>query len=109
MENGIKILTPDLFKKNGEDWKDFYLEIKELKKGDVFYESETRTGENYELKAIEDARKTKNGWICKVEKSNNEIVEFYVSADTAYHGPNLFRTPQVLSQLDNGEYVYIVK
>lgn len=108
MKKGIKFLSPDLFNL-GENWKDYYLELKTLKKGDVFYESEPKSGENYELRAIEDARKTRNGWLCKVQKSDNEIVEFYVSANTTYYGPNLFWSPQNLTQLDNGQYVYVVK
>ena len=31
MEKGIKILTPELFN-FGEDWKDYYVELKELKR-----------------------------------------------------------------------------
>lgn len=108
MKQGIKFLSPDLFN-FGEDWSDYYLELKTLKKGDVFYECASRNGENYELKAIEDARKTRNGWICKVQTSDNKIVEFYVSANTTYNGPNLFRAPQHLTKLDNGKYVYVVK
>lgn len=108
MKQGIKILPPDLFN-YGEDWNDYYLELKSLKKGDVFYECASRSGENYELRAIEDARKTRNGWICKVQTSDNRIIEFYVSADTSYNGPNLFRAPQHLTQLENGKYAYVVK
>jgi len=108
MKNGIKMLPPDLFN-YGEDWNDYYLELKNLKKGDVFYECASRSGENYELRAIEDARKTRNGWMCKVKKSDNEVVEFFVSADTSYYGPNLFRAPQHLTQLENGKYVYVIK
>jgi len=108
MKKGIKMLPPDLFN-YGEDWTDYYLELKNLKKGDVFYECASRNGENYELKAVEDARKTRNGWMCKVKKRDNEIVEFFVSADTTYYGPNLFRSPQHLTQLENGKYVYVIK
>lgn len=108
MKQGVKILPPDLFN-YGDNWNDYYLELKNLKKGDVFYECESRTGENYELRALEDARKTKNGWICKVQTSENEIVEFFVSANTEYFGPNLFRSPQHLTQLENGRYAYVVK
>lgn len=108
MKQGIKFLPPSLFNQ-GEGWNDFYLELKNLKKGDVFYECESRSGENYELRAIENARKTRNGWLCKVKKSDDEIVEFYVSANTTYYGPNLFRTPQHLTQLENGQFVYVVK
>ena len=91
-----------------KNWEDFYLELKQLRKGDIFYECLSRNGENYELRAIEDARKTRNGWICKVQKNDEEIVEMYVSANTTYNGPNFFRSPQHLTQLDNGKYVYIV-
>ena|ERR1035437_359433 len=108
MKQAIKILTPDLFK-NGENWEDFYLELKQLRKGDIFYECSTRSGENYELIAIEDARKTRNGWICKVKKNDEEIVEMYVSANTTYNGPSLFWAPQNLSQLESGKYAYLVK
>lgn len=107
MEKGIKILTPDLFN-FGEDWKDYYLELKELKKGDVFYECSSH-GENYELKAVEDAKKSGNGWICKVKTNEEEIVEFYVSANTTYSGPNLFRSPINLTYVEGKGYVYIVK
>lgn len=107
MEKEIKIISPSLFN-DGEDWKDFYLELKELKKGDVFYEC-TSYGENYELRALEDAKKSKNGWICKVQTSEKEVMEFFVSANTSYIGPNLFRSPQHLTQLENGQYAYIVK
>ena len=107
MEKGIKILTPELCS-FGEDWKDYYVELKELKKGDVFYECPSY-GENYELKAIEDAKKSGNGWICKVQTNEEEIAEFYVSANTSYSGPNLFRAPIHLTQLENGKYVYVVK
>lgn len=108
MKQETKILPPDLFN-YGESWNDYYLELKHLKKGDVFYECASRSGENYELRAIEDARKTNNGWICKVQTSDKQIVEFYVSADTTYNGPDLFRAPQHLTQLENGKYAYVVK
>jgi hypothetical protein len=108
MKQGIKFLPPDLFN-YGDNWEDYYLELKSLKKGDVFYECEARSGENYELKAIEDAKKTRNGWICRVKNSDDEVIEFFVSANTTYYGPNLFRAPQHLTQLENGQYVYVVK
>ena len=106
MKQAIKIISPDLFKLDG-DWKDFYLEIKDLKKGDVFYESDNRNAFNYELKAIDDARKTNNGYACKVKTLNGEIVELYMSANTTYVGPNLFKIPQILDYID-GKYVYVI-
>ena len=108
MKQGIKILPPNLFNL-GDNWNDYYLELKNLQKGDIFYECESRTGANYELKALEDAKKIKNGWICKVQTSDNQVMEFFVSANTSYIGPNLFRAPQYLTQLENGKYAYVVK
>jgi len=102
MEKGIKFLPLNVFNEEG-DWKDFYLELKNLKKGDVFYESDNRNAYNYELKATEDARKAKNGWFCKVQKTDGEIIELYVSATTyssSFPGPNLFKIPQVLTFMD---------
>ena len=108
MKQGIKTLSPSLFN-FGDNWEDFYLELKSIKRGDIFYECSTRSGENYELRAIEDAKKTKNGWICKAKTNDNKIVELYVSANTTYNGPNLFWAPQNLSQLESGRYAYLVK
>lgn len=112
MKNGIKFLPLNIFNQEG-DWDDFYLEIKSLKKGDIFYESDNRNGSNFELKAIEDAKKTRNGWICKAQKTNGEIVELYVSTsastyinNTSYSGPNLFKIPQIFSFVDGIGYVY---
>jgi hypothetical protein len=108
MKQGIKILPPDLFN-YGDNWNDYYLELKQLRKGDVFYECTSLNEENYELRAMEDARKTRNGWICKVIKNDEEVVELYVSANTTYNGPNFFRAPQHLTKLENGKYAYVVK
>jgi hypothetical protein len=108
MKQGIKILPPDLFNGDG-NWDDYYLEIKHLKRGDIFYESDNRNALNYQLKALEDAKKTKNGWICKAQTADGNIVELYVSAATfssSFPGPNLFKLPQILSFIDGVGYVY---
>ena len=110
MENAIKILPTVLFTDEG-DWGDYYLEIKHLKKGDIFYESDNRNSINYELKALEDAKKERGGWICKAQTTGGEIVELYVSAttfSTSFPGPNLFKTPQILSFVDGVGYAYQV-
>lgn len=108
MKQAIKILPPDLFKLDG-DWKDFYLEIKDLKKGDVFYESDNRNAINYELQAVEDNRKTRDGYACKVKTLNGEIIELYVSANTTYTGANLFKIPQILNYIKDVGYFYEIK
>lgn len=108
MKQEIKILPPDLFNDEG-DWKDFYLELKHIKRGDTFYESDNRNEINYELIALENARKTNGGWFCKAKKTDGEVVELYVSAATfssSFPGPNLFRAPQVLSFEEGRGYVY---
>lgn len=108
MKQEVTILSPDLFNVEG-DWEDYYLELKNLKRGDIFYESDNRNALNYELKAIEDARKTGNGWMCKVQTKDGEVVELYVSAATfssSFPGPNLFKIPQVLTFVDGVGYGY---
>jgi hypothetical protein len=90
----------------GENWVDYYLEISNIKKGETLYECEK--GYNYQLKALEDAKRVQDGWICKVQNSRNEIVELYVSADTQYHGPNLFRAPQYLTSDEEKGSVYFI-
>jgi len=90
----------------GENWVDYYLEVSNIKKGETLYECER--GYNYQLEALEDAKRIQNGWICKVRNAHNEIVELYVSADTQHHGPNLFRSPQYLtSDKDKGSVYFI--
>lgn len=91
----------------GENWVDYYLEISNLKQGQVFYECER--GINYQLKALEDAKKLEDGWYCKVQNTQNEVVELYVSATTmSYPGPNFFRTPQYLTCDEEKGSVYLI-
>ena len=90
----------------GEEWVDYYLEVSNIKKGETLYECER--GCNYQLKALEDAKKFKDGWYCKVRNSQNEVVELYVSADTQHHGPNLFRMPQYLTSDEEKGSVYFI-
>lgn len=90
----------------GENWEDYFLEIRSIKKGELFYECEK--GFNFQLKALEDAKREKDGWYCKAQNTKNEIVEIFVSANTQYHGPNLFRAPQFLTCDDNHGSVYLI-
>ena len=90
----------------GEDWVDYYLDIRSIKKGETLYECEK--GFNYQLKALEDAKKFRDGWYCKVQNTRNEIVELYVSADTQHHGPNLFRAPLFLTCDEDKGSVYFI-
>jgi hypothetical protein len=90
----------------GEEWVDYYLEISNIKKGETFYECER--GFNFQLKALEDAKRVRDGWYCRVQNTKNEVVELYVSADTTHYGPNLFRTPQYLTSDKEKGSVYFI-
>jgi len=90
----------------GENWVDYYLEIANIKKGETFYECER--GFNYQLEALEDAKKLRDGWYCRVQNTKNEVVELFVSADTHHHGPNLFRAPQYLTCDEEKGSVYFI-
>jgi hypothetical protein len=104
MEN-LKFIRPnecDL----GENWEDYFLEIRSIKKGELFYECER--GYNYQLKALEDAKRTRDGWYCKAQNTRNEVIELFVSADTQHHVPNLFRAPQYLTCDEEKGSVYFI-
>ncbi len=107
MKTMVKFVKPNAFN-YGDDWRDYCVQIKELRKGDVFYEC-SGSGENFELKVLEDPKKTQEGWFCLVQNSKKEVFDFFVSTNSSYSGPSLFWAPIHLSQLDNGEYVYMIK
>jgi len=90
----------------GENWEDYFLELESIKEGETLYACEM--GVNYQLKALEDAKETIDGWYCKVQNTQNEIVELYMSADTKYHGLNLFRAPQYLTRDEEKGSVYFI-
>lgn len=107
MKTAVKFIRPNVFNL-GDDWRDYYVQIKDLKKGDVFYEC-FNNGENFELKVIENPKKTREGWFFLVKTSSGDIVDFFVSLNTSYKGPNLFWAPIHLSELENGKFAYEVK
>jgi len=88
----------------GENWIDYYLEISNIKKGETFYEC--YYGKNIQLKALSDAKKTAEGWVCYVENIKGEKVELFMSANTTYVGANFFRTPQYLEYDEEKGYIY---
>lgn len=90
----------------GENWIDYYLEISKIKKGETIYECEK--GYNYQLKALEDAKQVNDGWYCKVQNTQNEVVELFVSADTQYNRTNLFRAPLYLTCDEEKGSVYLI-
>jgi hypothetical protein len=105
MENGVKFLRPRDFK-FGEDWLDVYLEVKNIRKGDVFFECVR--GVNYKLVALTSARRINDGWYCIAENTEREKIEIFYSEMTKYPGPNLFREPQYLTEYED-ELVYEIE
>jgi hypothetical protein len=104
MENGIKFLRPKDFNL-GEDWSDIYLEVKNIRKGDVFFEC--IRGENHELVALTSARRISDGYFVTVKDSNGNVGEIFYSEFTNYPAPNLFREPQYITEI-NKEIVYVI-
>jgi hypothetical protein len=91
----IKFLKPKDFD-FGENFEDYYLKVKDIRKGDTFYECERSN--NIELTALENAEKLSEGWSCKVKNNQGEVFELFLSDKTTHHGPNLFWAPQYISQ-----------
>jgi len=106
MGNGVKFLKPKDFANLGEEWTDVYLEVKNIRKGDVFYECER--GSNYRLVALTSARRISDGWYCIVENSEKEKFEIFMSEMTNRPGPNLFWEPQFVMELEK-EIVYMIE
>jgi len=104
MEQLVKILRPKNFDLN-EEWSDTYLEVKNIRKGDVFFECERYN--NYQLVALTNARRISDGWYCIAENLMKEKVEIFVSEMTQHPGPNLFREPQYVTEV-NKEIVYVI-
>lgn len=91
----------------GEEWRNYFLELEEVRKGDVFYECER--GVNYELKAISDAILTNDGWVCMAKNKKGKVVELFVSGNTEYNAVNFFRTPQHLTKCEEKGCVYFIE
>jgi hypothetical protein len=105
MEYRVNFLRLKDFSNLGEDWEDVYLEVKNIRKGDVFYECER--GVNYQLTALTSARRISDGWYCVAKNSSGEKVEIFVSEMTQHPGPNLFKEPQYVSEYRK-KIVYII-
>ena len=105
MESGVKFLRSKEFDFE-ENCSEIFVEVKKIKKHDVFYECEK--GINYRLVALTNARKMGDGWYCVVENSKGSKVEIFVSEYTKHHGPNLFWEPRFLTEVKN-ELLYIVE
>ena len=90
----------------GENWTDVYLEVKNIKKGDVFFECNRMS--NHKLIALTSARRISDGFYVVAENVEGEKVEIFYSCFTSYPGPNFYKEPQYLTKVEN-ELVYIIE
>ena len=100
-----KNYSPSVFQEDILDENPF-VQLHEIKEGDVFYECER--GLNVEMKALGDARRTRNGWFCKV-KTTQGIMNIYSSATQTMYGPNLYRTPYYITTNEKNESVFLIE
>lgn len=105
MKNGIKFLRPKDFYNLGENWDDVYVEVKNIKKGDIFFECEK--GHNHQLEAITNARRIGDGFYVVAQTPEGEKFEIFYSEHTSHPGPNLYKEPKYLTKIDK-ELVYLI-
>ena len=105
MEHRINFLRPTDFNL-GENWSDIYLEVKNIRKGDIIFEC--IRGENHKLLALTSARRISDGFFVVVQNDEGNIGEIFYSDFTSYPAPNLFREPQYLTEI-NKELVYLIE
>ncbi len=73
---------------------DAFLEVKDIKNGDILYECDIFLGENHEFKAITDAQFLNGGWSCLIQDKSGNKHELYVSGSTkSVYLPNLYKFP----------------
>jgi len=87
--------------------QDDFVEVKDIKKGDLIYECDFSIGLNYEFKAITDAHPYEKGWKCLLKNKEGEEFEIYVSGGTKpMYLPTLYRSPFIVESGDNGKIHY---
>lgn len=91
-----------------EDASDGFINIADVKKGDLFYECHHAWG-NIEIIALDDAHYTGDGWMCRVKDRRNLEHDIFISAGTSHHGPDLYSKPQIIDQNESGELGYYVQ
>ena len=107
MRNEItNYLRPSEIDFGREEWSEINLEIKNIKKGDIFYECER--GVNYQLTAVTDSQESNEGWMCLVKDKNGEMHELYISNNTNYRGPNFFVEPLFVTKDEDKGIVYLI-
>lgn len=104
MKKRVKFLKPKDFNL-GENWSDIFVEVKSIRRGDVFYEC--FRGRNTRLTALTSARRISDGYYAIVKDDNENIGEIFYSEYTDYPAPSLFFEPQYLTEM-NKELVYLI-
>ena len=89
---------------------DAFVEVSQIRAGDVIYECDNHSaGLNYEFRAITDAQPSQKGWVCKLQDSNGERFDIYVSGGTKGNFlPKFYRVPQYLER-EGEKFFYPVK
>ena len=105
MKHGVDYLVPKDFDLDSEDCLDTYIEVKNIRKGDIFYEC--IRGENHQMIALTNARRISDGWYCVAKNVEGEKAEIFYSDFTKYPGPNFHSEPQYLTEVDK-KLVYII-
>lgn len=91
-----------------EDYSDGFINIANVRKGDLFYECNHAWG-NIEIIAVDDAKRTGDGWVCRVKDRRNVEHDIFVSASTSHCGPDLYSKPQIMDQNESGELGYYIQ
>lgn len=81
--------------------------FKEIKKGDVFYECDF--GKNFELTALENTRKRKDGWSCLVITIDGDVVELFLANNTSFNRMNLYYNPLYGGKNEKNKYGFLVE
>lgn len=81
--------------------------FKEIKKSDVFYECDF--GKNFELTALENTRKRKDGWSCLVRTIDGEVVDLFLANNTSFNRMNLYYNPIYGRKNEKDKYGFLVE
>lgn len=90
-----------------EEFEHEFVEISKIKKGDVFYECNTKWG-NIQMTAISDPRFERGGWTCDVLDVKGRKFDVFVASKTRYYGADFYTRPQIIDQNEKGEYGYYI-
>lgn len=84
------------FIEESEKHSDMFISIKNIRKGQIFYECEF--GDNYKFIASEDSKMKNHGWSCMAKDEDGQKVEFFLSSFTSHPGPSLYIEPLYINK-----------